>query len=248
MLGRIPSKSNPSRTSHSDDLLSHGQIANLISGCFSAGNTFDDAEWWMHAAAGWHDSKRAGLLRSPPMGWGVVVAATNGSAVLEALRPLIRHRQRQLEPLGAEVFIEMYRTGSSFQAAESTREFLRRSLNVPFVVIAAGPESIPFHVQYQLSLRHAVGRLCFEDVNSYAIYARSVVEFEKAREGLQHRSKAAFYAPEYAEDPASRFSCDESARRLADNLAKHPSRSWSVRPYLGESASKSALSSLLGYD
>jgi hypothetical protein len=50
-----------------------------------------------------------------------------------------------------------------------------------YLLVVGGPDQIPWDVQLDLGVQHAVGRLAFQDIPSYAAYAESVVAHEASR-------------------------------------------------------------------
>lgn len=185
-------------------------------------------------------------------GWGVVVAADADEGLLKALRPLLDHRREQATRRHEGRYRELsgelgYRPGETKQA------FLARNGAGPgpvdpdrlpyYLLLVGDPEAIPYHVQYQLDVQHAVGRLCFETLDEYARYAAAVVTAEtRPAEG---DASAAFFAPTNPGDRATALSAAELVAPLADGLAAdHPD--WKVRSSVGDAADKARLLDLLG--
>jgi hypothetical protein len=147
-------------------------------------------------------------------GWGIVYAPGTPKAVRDALAGLVEHRKgRTIE----------YVTG------ESSRKLQTRHGQSPFapldpgklpyyLLLAGGPEEIPFRVQYGLDALHAVGRLCFDAPEDYRRYAERVISHESATgPGLRER-RVAFFAPRHPGDEPTANTCYELAGPLAQAL------------------------------
>ena len=94
-------------------------------------------------------------------------------------------------------------------------------------------------------MQYAVGRIHFDSLDDYARYAHSVVEAEKQKLSLAR--KAAFFGVRADGDRATEMSADHLVGPLAESLASDQPE-WSVDTILGEGATKSQLSQLLGGD
>jgi hypothetical protein len=184
-------------------------------------------------------------------GWGVVFAATADPKVKAALSPLLEHRRRQAAAVAEHRFREL--TGADgYRNGESKQDFLRRHGSGPgpvdpdvvpyYLLLVGGPGEIPFEVQYQLDVQHAVGRIAFDDVGAYARYAHNVVAAETtaAKPGP---ARLAFFAARNDGDPATALSAEYLVDPLAAELAADGS--WQVDSVVGSNARKEALSGLL---
>jgi len=193
-------------------------------------------------------------------GWGVVFPAVKPgtteqkeqAAIGEALKPLLDHRRAQ----AGELFYDFSGSGG-LQPGESKRKFLARHGSgsgpvdphkAPYYMLLVGdPEAIPFRVQYQLDVQHAVGRVHFDTVEEYANYARSVVEAEQ--KGLTLGRYAAFFGVAAQDDPATLGSSADLVDPLAAYVEQDQGDSgWQVKRFVQDRAFKSDLASLLGGD
>lgn len=126
-------------------------------------------------------------------GWGVVFIEGHPGveAHRRALAPLLARRRAQAGARYRELrwrpgwrkadFLAEY--GAGFGRVDPER--------LPYYLLLVGsPEHLPFHVQEQLSIQHAVGRLWFDDPEAWARYAASVVAAEESR--LRRDSRARF--------------------------------------------------------
>jgi hypothetical protein len=180
-------------------------------------------------------------------GWGLVTVHGADPAVLDALRPLRELRREQAGERYRElVGPEAYRPG------ESKLEFLARHgvgpgpvdpEKVPYYLLLVGsPEEIPFQVQYQLDVQHAVGRIAFDTVEEYARYAERVVAAERG--DCSARQEAVVVGVSAPGDQAT----EQSRRLLAEPLAgqiRREAPEWQVATVLGAKATKDRLLEIL---
>lgn len=190
-------------------------------------------------------------------GWGVLFASDDGDMekIRDALSDLLKVRYWQAR--GAYDEGGLYREfvgENGLRPGEGKGAFLARhgvgpgpvrpARGVPYYLLLVGtPEQIPYDVQYQLSTQFAVGRICFEEVEEYAQYARSVVEAESNRFFLPR--EAAFFGVRNADDPATLRSTEALVKPLfAAMQGKHPD--WCMRLYGEDEASRACLEGVLG--
>jgi len=140
------------------------------------------------------------------VGWGVVYAPNTPPAVREALQPLVEYRKSKSS---ARNFKEI-----EFVPGEKAGEFLKR-FNVAWgsvqphrlsyhLLLVGSPEDIAFEFQYQLDLEYSVGRLYFDgdDAESYAKYAKNVVDYETGVVPPRPR-EVGFFAPVHMGDKST---------------------------------------------
>lgn len=176
-------------------------------------------------------------------GWGIVFAADEDPAVEHHLRGLIELRQRQA---GARFKRIVYRRG------DSGRKFLwQRNGEAPgvldpdtlpyYLLLVGSPEQIPFDVQYQLSINHAVGRICFPCAEDYGEYALRLLEAEGA--GTDLPRQAAIFSAENG-DPATNRLAEHLVAPLERRLSGYAG--WQLAVRRKEQARKEDLAALLG--
>ncbi len=117
--------------------------------------------------------------------WRLVVPAHDdphgqgGTRILEALEPLIRHRNDVvLEPLR---FQHPPAGGLSEEDIQNWRNKGNNTSQIArtdYFLLAGGPEDLPFELQHHLAIDHPVGRLSFADLDGYHQYAQKVVALE----------------------------------------------------------------------
>jgi hypothetical protein len=181
-------------------------------------------------------------------GWGVIFGPDVPSRVRDALRPLLDHRRSQAARRRESLF-KIYEA----LPGESGAAFLDRMGAAPgpadpevlpyYLLIVAGPDSVPFSFQYQLDVQYGVGRLWFERPEEYEIYAERLIRSEKAEPPAIR--EAVFFGPAHPGDELTRLSAEELAGRLAEKLPGVARTGWTGRALLGSDASKARLVRLL---
>ncbi|MEM7586189.1 MAG: hypothetical protein AAF560_22550 [Acidobacteriota bacterium] len=172
--------------------------------------------------------------------WGVVVPEGVDAEVLDALEPLLEHRQRQAGELYQQL---TYRAGED---AATFRSRLRASFGrvdprqVPWYLLLVGsPDEIPHGFELDLSLPHAIGRLAFDDPNDLAAYAERVVAAE--RQQLDRVPRAALCAPSHPGDTSTRQCIEYLAQPLLELL----DRRIPCTHLIGEAARRDSLLELI---
>ncbi|MEM9459007.1 MAG: hypothetical protein AAGF11_32820 [Myxococcota bacterium] len=195
-------------------------------------------------------------------GWGVIFAAVRAGSpeaqqqaeIVEALGPLLALRKAQATAVDERLYRE-YRGKQAYRPGESKQKYLARlgagpgpadPAKVPyFLLIVGSPQEIPFHLQYQLDVQYAVGRIHFDTAEEYAHYARSVVAAETG--GLALSRELAMVGVANPDDPATQLSRQNLVGPLADMAEGWTDiPGWTVRRYFDESANKANISQLLG--
>jgi hypothetical protein len=177
-------------------------------------------------------------------GWGVVFAAGTPQAVRDALAPLLAQRRSQAAT--------RFRDELALQPGEGAAQFLLRHGvahgpvdpdRMPYYLLLVGdPEAIPYAVQQQLDVQHAVGRVCFDSPAEYARYAAGVVVAEGRPRPASRR--AVLFAPRHSGDPATELT-ERLVFALTDRLQQGRA-GWSVEEVTADDATKPRLARLLG--
>ena len=166
---------------------------------------------------------RYGIKAEDPAeaGWGVIFAAGIGRDVREELAPLLERRKKQAG--------ELFGT-YEFEEGETLKIFRRRIKagigrvspeRLPYYLLLVGdPEQIPFGIQYDLDMQHAVGRIAFPDAASYGRYARSVCEHETRT--TTPLSGLHLFSFDREDDPPTEQALAELARPLATEFNRRP--------------------------
>ena len=193
-------------------------------------------------------------------GWGVIFAWEDPASprpvpvahIMDALAPLLALRERQAGPL-----FRIYQKGNGYRPYETAQEFLQRHdasvhnpadpTKVPYYLLIVGsPEHIPFHVQYQLDVQYAVGRIDFDHVEDYARYARSVVAAET---GAATRPAAAtFFGVSNPGDPVTALSANHLVKPLYEHVSQRAGSHWQLDVVLEDRATKAELLRMMGGD
>ncbi|MFZ0591979.1 MAG: hypothetical protein WAM39_16055 [Bryobacteraceae bacterium] len=177
-------------------------------------------------------------------GWGVIFPQSENAGVVAALEPLLELRKSQ--------------AGSRYKKyncapGQSAWDFVTENDADPsqpvdptvvpyYLLIVADPETISYQFQYQLDVQYAVGRIFFDTPGEYNNYARSVVLAETG--GLALPKRVAVFATANPSDVPTGQSSQRLALPLADRL-NADKRDWTVDRYIGDSARKAQLSTLL---
>ena len=195
-------------------------------------------------------------------GWGVIFPAVDAgsdeekrqAAIYDALRPLLELRRAQASANNERYYRE-YRGDSGYRRGETKQQYLARfgvgagpadPDKMPYYLLIVGsPQVIPFHVQYQIDVQYAVGRIDFDTVEDYANYARSVVAAESG--GAARAREVAFLGVANADDPATRLSREHLVGPLADLVERRPDLAgWRVRRCFDQQADKATAARLIG--
>ena len=177
-------------------------------------------------------------------GWGVAWPAGQGETVRRVLAPLLERRRGQARGRYLELEVE---------PGESCADCLERHGVGPgpvepevvpyYLLIAAGPETIPFAFQSELAVAYGVGRLDLSHPAKAAEYAARLVAFEeRATASPRH---AAFFGVEHRDDPLTWLSSEHLTAGLEQRIAR-ANRGWEISTYLRRAADKQSLARLLG--
>ncbi|MBI1323420.1 hypothetical protein GC170_09570 [bacterium] len=183
-------------------------------------------------------------------GWGVIFPQKCDPAIVDALKPLLDHRQSEAGDL-YRIFqgSDGYATGTG----ETNVDFLRRfdapwaGLVQPermpyYLLLIGGPDEIPFSFQYQLDVNHAVGRLTFDQPEDYANYSRSVVRAET--EGVRRTRTMQFFGVCNDGDQATESSSSMLVKPLVRETASFNTRrklEWNILESTESQAKKSLM-------
>jgi hypothetical protein len=186
--------------------------------------------------------------------WGLVLGRGTPPAVKAALQKLIDHRRA--EAGGA---VKIFEGNDAPAPGERVSDWLARhgtalnvvdpALGVPYYLLLVGsPDEITFEFQYTLDIFWAVGRLHFEEADSYARYAQGVVDHETAAAAHTLR-RIALFATEHDFDAATQLFAGRAARPMADEAAPHGPigrlSKYALATWIGATARRQALLDIL---
>ncbi len=188
-------------------------------------------------------------------GWGVIFAEGGSPEVRENLRPLLDHRREQAGRYFRELHVRPGETVTGFLGRFDRRPGPANPAKVPYyLLIAGGPEEIPYGFEHLLCVNYAVGRLHFDHPEDYATYARGVVAAETAErataaagplgdQGGERVPRATFFGPSNPDDKTTGQTSEHLVRRLAGWAREQPD--WRVRELVAGDATKAALADQL---
>jgi Peptidase family C25 len=219
------------------------------------------ARWVRRKVGARRETRNAGAeLRLEEAGWGVIFGSGGDERFREALRPLLERREMQAKAADPSRHCDLW-GDDGYRQGESMNDFLWRHRAEPgaadprqlpyYLMLVGSPAEIPFHFQYELDLRHAVGRLDLDTPEDYAAYAASVVAAERASDGLALAAaaapprRAAFFCP-LNPDPVSARMRHELVGHLLTRLAAPTPPGWQLHTVLEEQATRATLRDLLG--
>jgi len=211
-----------------------------------------------------HFGVKAGVdpTRLDEAGWAVIFpavdagsqAAREQAAIREALAPLLALREAQASKRHGHYYKE-YRGSLGYRPGETKQQFLARlgagpgpadPDRVPYYLLIVGsPELIPYHVQYQLDVQYAVGRIDFDTIQEYGNYARSVVAAETG--GGERARELALIGVANPDDAATTLSRKHLVGPLAERIAgRELAGDWTITRYFDERADKASVARLYG--
>ncbi len=176
-------------------------------------------------------------------GWGVIFPPAARRSLSQRLKTLLDLRESQA---GKKRFKRF-----TYQPGEPAAVFLARNgetlgtikpEKVPYyLLIAGGPEEIPFEFQYHLGLNHAVGRLHFTEAVDYRRYAQHVYSAET--EEVERPRRTAIFSVE--NDRVTSLLAKYLVKPLERNL-KGYLPDWDLEVWRKSRASKTTMGRLLG--
>lgn len=184
-------------------------------------------------------------------GWGVIFAPGITTGIETALEPLLLRRKHQA---GGHFKKYIYATEPSGEkesifTPKLTEPGPADPKRMPYYLMIVGsPEEVPFRFQYGLSVTYAVGRIYFDNEESYGAYAQNVIEAEKAAERKSDdlpARKMTFFSVSHPGDRATERSEKELIQPLAEKIAADRA-GWPREVFSGKQATKEQLKSLLG--
>lgn len=185
-------------------------------------------------------------------GWGIVISATmeNRDAILAALEPLLEYRREQV---GQERFKRLsYIKDKDFSpiswlARHKVSASAVEPEKIPYYLLLVGsPQDISFRFQFTLDVQYAVGRVYFDTVAEYAVYAKQLVAREQAKS--QVAKQAVLFGVKHDFDTATEYSIKyfiEPLQRALLERYSTPNGSWTINSLKEAQASKSALITVL---
>jgi hypothetical protein len=195
-------------------------------------------------------------------GWGIIFSLEERDLVpgiKAALKPLIELRRNQVADHTSDDFKGRFLIadeGAGFRPGDDKYSFLARHEHPPsgpvrtnrlpyYLLIVASPEQIPFSFQYQMDVQFAVGRIHFDELDDYRIYAESIVLAETGS-NLDLAPQATFFSVQNQDDRPTHRSHHELAIPLYQAMNGY--RGWEVDLIGQEDARKQTLGELLTGD
>lgn len=184
------------------------------------------------------------------VGWGLVVPSGVDPTVLDALEPLLRLREEQAGGLFRRLDLLPGEGKDEFLVRHGAGPSVVDPRRVPYYLLLLGsPEHLPFDVQFQLGVSHAVGRLDLESPEVYAAYAANVLEAER---GLapNHRASSPtarrihLFGTRHPADRPTALSAALLVEPLFEEL-RQTAGDWDVTADVGDDATRVRLEELL---
>ena len=177
-------------------------------------------------------------------GWGVIFSPGIQPDIRRALRPLLELRYEQAGQYYREYELSEEEDARSFLLDLDVGFGPADPEKVPYYILIVGdPRVVPYQFQYDLDVQYAVGRLHFNRIEEYAIYAESVVASEVGRVSLPR--DVALFGAQHDGDKAT----ERLLRGFLSPIASRLERdcpSWSHSLYIKERATKDQLRRLIG--
>jgi hypothetical protein len=144
-------------------------------------------------------------------GWGVVVPKDDPQGVQGALSELVKLRTGQSQSDRVKVLdYAPGETVASWRIRHGVSPGNVRPTSVPFyLLLAGGPEAIPFEFQYLLGMEYAVGRLAFATATEYGQYATKLIEYESRTKDVPRTKDIAYWATRHSGDGATILSAGD---------------------------------------
>ncbi len=178
-------------------------------------------------------------------GWTFLVNANdpNRANMTKALRPLAEHRGME-NPENPLVFADEPRDEWLDWMQDNYLALGLEGKKVPhYVLIAGGPDQVPFHFQSILDSAASVGRVDFESLEDLKTYVEKVIRLEKAPSPVVTREAILFATDHGVTDPTY-FSRRYMAEPLADHIRTRCE--LNIREIMGDDATKKHLMASLG--
>lgn len=173
-------------------------------------------------------------------GWSILVAKQDPrhNEIIEALKPLAHHRGME-DPAAPLVFGGEPEDswGDWLQDNYFAREL--EGKKVPqYVLLAGGPDVLPFRLQSLMDVVANVGRLDFESVDQFSQYAQKLVRLETAAAPVVKR-EAILFAPDGGSHDPTYFSREYMVKPLNEHIKLQ--LNFETTALMGENATKAKL-------
>ncbi len=198
-------------------------------------------------------------------GWAVIFPHTERGSkawrwqkeVYGAVEPLLKYRRDQATREHENLYRE-FLGANGYRIGETRQNFWGRMRvghgpanprKLPYyVMLVASPQEIPYQLQYQLDVEHAVGRIHFDTLDEYAQYAQNVIEAETNPQPGPRR--AGFFAVENPDDIATHLSRKYLVEPLCETVHTHRRKlkHWQIEHALAGAATRDRLAQYLGAD
>ncbi len=191
-------------------------------------------------------------------GWAAVFASEADPAIHQALQPLLDLRKAQVNN---DQLFRIFEGAAGVHTGQSASSWamskgvsLSAPVNprkgVPFYLLLVGsPKQITFDFQAQFDLQWAVGRLCFDEIEDYASYAKNVVAYETAQQ-LSQKRRTAVWMPRNPLDLATPMLAGAMGPEFlgeaegSEPLGRH--EKFELSSFIGEAATKTCLNDIFG--
>lgn len=171
-------------------------------------------------------------------GWTILINRNDPQKdkLLNVLSPLADHRGMKNQ--GSLLIYNNEPVDQWFEWLQENYSSLRMEQKPHYILIAGGPEQVPFLFQSMLGTVASVGRVAFDTLHDLEAYVEKVIRLETAPTPPVERSTI-FFAPDYGLPDPTYYSCHYMAQPLAEEV--QTGLRFQTHAIIGQQATKERL-------